>query len=258
MMIWFSNTNDAVFTDGNHQDDRSPVAFPALAGPTCAHSLHFQLQLQLQGGLEDWGRAPAGVKFDPSDQQILEHLEAKVERDKRKLHPLIHEFITTLEGDDGICYTHPQNLPGMRKDGQIRHFFHRPSKAYTAGTRKRRKVKADEEGSDTRWHKTGKTRPVMGGGVVIGFKKILVLYSNHGNQRKPQKTNWIMHQYHLGVTEHEKDGQLVASKVFFQKRPRQSCSHQNPTTQWDGGGHSPEISAVFIDCSNPMMSSNYV
>ncbi|KAG6594581.1 NAC domain-containing protein 10, partial [Cucurbita argyrosperma subsp. sororia] len=234
-------------------------AFPSIICPSCAHPIRFQRQ----GGFQGWGRLPAGVKFDPSDHQILEHLDAKVKRDKQKLHPLLDEFIPTLDGEDGICYTHPQNLPGMRKDGEIRHFFHRPSKAYTAGSRKRRKVQTDKEGTDTRWHKTGKTRPIIGadGGVVMGFKKILVLYSNYGSERKPQKTNWIMHQYHLGVTEHEKDGQLVASKVFFQKQPRQSSSsHQNSIVkQWGGGdgGYSPDTSAVFVDYGNPMMSSLY-
>ncbi|KAH7544887.1 hypothetical protein FEM48_Zijuj01G0033700 [Ziziphus jujuba var. spinosa] len=101
---------------------------------------------------------------------------------------------------------------GVSKDGQIRHFFHRPSKAYTTGTRKRRKVNTDEDGSETRWHKTGKTRPVSLGGEVKGFKKILVLYTNYGRQRKPEKTNWVMHQYHLGSNEEEKDGELVVSK----------------------------------------------
>jgi hypothetical protein len=55
---------------------------------------------------------PAGVKFDPTDNEILEHLEAKVVSDERKLHPLIDEFIPTLEGENGICYTHPEKLPG--------------------------------------------------------------------------------------------------------------------------------------------------
>lgn len=59
-------------------------------------------------GHRSWD-VPAGVKFDPSDEQILEHLEAKL---KRSLHPLIDQFIPTLEGEHGICYTHPQNLPG--------------------------------------------------------------------------------------------------------------------------------------------------
>jgi hypothetical protein len=116
---------------------------------------------------------------------------------------------------------------GVGKDGQIKHFFHRPSKAYTTGTRKRRKVHTGVDGGETRWHKTGKTRPVFIGGVVKGFKKILVLYTNYGRQRKPEKTNWVMHQYHLGSTEEEKDGELVVSKVFYQTQPRQCGGNNN-------------------------------
>ncbi|XWS19645.1 hypothetical protein CRYUN_Cryun31cG0033500 [Craigia yunnanensis] len=185
--------------------------------PSCGHNIPYQDQ----AGIHDLPGLPAGVKFDPTDQEILEHLEAKVISDMRKLHPLIDEFIPTLEGENGICYTHPERLPGVSKDGQIRHFFHRPSKAYTTGTRKRRKVHSDEDGSETRWHKTGKTRAVLVSGAVKGFKKILVLYTNYGRQRKPEKTNWVMHQYHLGNNEEEKDGELVVSKVFYQTQPRQ-------------------------------------
>lgn len=31
-----------------------------------------------------------------------------------KSHPLIDEFIPTIEGEDGICYTHPEKLPGQK------------------------------------------------------------------------------------------------------------------------------------------------
>lgn len=79
----------------------------------------------------------------------------------------------------------------------------------------------DEDGGETRWHKTGKTRPVFIDGILKGFKKILVLYTNYGRQKKPEKTNWVMHQYHLGNNEEEKDGELVVSKVFYQTQPRQ-------------------------------------
>ncbi|KEH30717.1 transcription factor, putative [Medicago truncatula] len=41
---------------------------------------------------------PSGVKFDPTDQEILEPLGAMVRSDIHKLHPLIDEFIPTLEG----------------------------------------------------------------------------------------------------------------------------------------------------------------
>lgn len=61
---------------------------------------------------QKWPGLPKGVKFDPSDQEIVEHLLAKVGM-KGKPHPFIEEFITTVDKEDGICYTHPQNLPGQ-------------------------------------------------------------------------------------------------------------------------------------------------
>ncbi|GJM93620.1 hypothetical protein PR202_ga10189 [Eleusine coracana subsp. coracana] len=199
--------------------------------PSCGHRAQYE-QMQAAATIQDLPGLPAGVKFDPTDQELLEHLEGKARPDARKLHPLIDEFIPTIEGENGICYTHPERLPGVGKDGLIRHFFHRPSKAYTTGTRKRRKVHTDEQGGETRWHKTGKTRPVLSNGKLKGYKKILVLYTNYGKQRKPEKTNWVMHQYHLGSDEEEKDGELVVSKVFYQTQPRQ-CGGGSMTTAKD-------------------------
>ncbi|GAV62160.1 NAM domain-containing protein [Cephalotus follicularis] len=192
--------------------------------PGCGHKLEAK---------PDWLGLPAGVKFDPTDQELIEHLEAKVEAKDMKSHPLIDEFIPTIEGEDGICYTHPEKLPGVTRDGLSRHFFHRPSKAYTTGTRKRRKIQTecDLQGGETRWHKTGKTRPVMVNGKQKGCKKILVLYTNFGKNRKPEKTNWVMHQYHLGQHEEEREGELVVSKIFYQTQPRQcNWSDRSATT----------------------------
>ncbi|KAG8385506.1 hypothetical protein BUALT_Bualt03G0052400 [Buddleja alternifolia] len=218
--------------------------------PSCGHT--FKLHDQ-STGLQDLPGLPAGVKFDPSDQEILQHLEAKVLSDTRKLHPLIDEFIPTIEG--------------VNKDGQVRHFFHRPSKAYTTGTRKRRKVHTDADGGETRWHKTGKTRPVSATGNIKGYKKILVLYTNYGRQRKPEKTNWVMHQYHLGDNEEEKDGELVVSKVFYQTQPRQCGSSSmkdalimnTSNNKSNCSGKSSEIpfmkNASFVEYYNPSFIS---
>ncbi|KAL3535674.1 hypothetical protein ACH5RR_004135 [Cinchona calisaya] len=203
--------------------------------PGCGHKLD---------GKPDWVGLPAGVKFDPTDQELIEHLEAKVEGKESKSHPLIDEFIPTIEGEDGICYTHPEKLPGVTRDGLSRHFFHRPSKAYTTGTRKRRKIQTecDLQGGETRWHKTGKTRPVMANGKQKGCKKILVLYTNFGKNRKPEKTNWVMHQYHLGQHEEEKEGELVVSKIFYQTQPRQcNWSEKSTTNAGEGSAHDPII-----------------
>ncbi|BFG39810.1 hypothetical protein CerSpe_260840 [Prunus speciosa] len=203
--------------------------------PGCGHKLE---------GKPDWLGLPAGVKFDPTDQELIEHLEAKVEGKDTKSHPLIDEFIPTIEGEDGICYTHPEKLPGVTRDGLSRHFFHRPSKAYTTGTRKRRKIQTecDLQGGETRWHKTGKTRPVMVNGKQKGCKKILVLYTNFGKNRKPEKTNWVMHQYHLGQHEEEKEGELVVSKIFYQTQPRQ-CNWSDRASATTGEGSSDIVPA---------------
>ncbi|GJW25614.1 NAC domain-containing protein 73-like protein [Tanacetum coccineum] len=217
-MTWCNDENDTLQTLST--SSRNLKNSITSSCPSCGHDI----QLQAKGLIHDLPGLPAGVKFDPTDQEILEHLKAKVGCDTDELHPLIDEFIPTIEGETGICYTHPEKLPGVSNDGQIRHFFHRPSKAYTTGTRKRRKVHMDAERGETRWHKTGKTRPVLMSGSVQGYKKILVLYTNYGRQKKPEKTNWVMHQYHLGNNEEEKDGEIVLSKVFYQTQPRNCAS----------------------------------
>ncbi|KAJ8640317.1 hypothetical protein MRB53_017011 [Persea americana] len=174
---------------------------------------------------QEWPGLPRGVKFDPTDQELLWHLLAKVGVGNAKPHPFIDEFIPTVDEEDGICYTHPQNLPGVKQDGTISHFFHRTIKAYNTGTRKRRKIHGDDTG-DVRWHKTGKTKPVIMDGVHKGCKKIMVLYMSMARGEKPEKTNWVMHQYHLGTGEDEKDGEHVVSKVFYQQQVKQNDKNE--------------------------------
>lgn len=70
--------------------------------------------------------------------------------------------------------------------------------------------------ANVRWHKTGKTKPIMENGVQKGFKKIMVLYATSKRGSKPDKCNWVMHQYHLGCDEDEREGEFVVSKIFYQ------------------------------------------
>ncbi|KAI7727495.1 hypothetical protein M8C21_001511 [Ambrosia artemisiifolia] len=168
-----------------------------------------------------WPGLPRGVKFDPLDQEIMWHLLAKSGATGFQPHPFIDEFIPTVDEDDGICYTHPQKLPGVQQDGSVSHFFHRAIKAYNTGTRKRRKIHGDDFG-DFRWHKTGRTKPVVLDGVQRGCKKIMVLYVSPVKGGKAEKTNWVMHQYHLGTGEDEKEGEYVISKVFYQQQQPQA------------------------------------
>ncbi|CAN1137778.1 SUPPRESSOR OF GAMMA RESPONSE 1 [Linum perenne] len=184
---------------------------PTISCPKCHYIIDNNDVVQAWPGL------PKGVKFDPTDQEIMLHLLAKVGFGGKTPHPFIEEFIPTVDNDDGICYTHPKNLPGVKQDGSASHFFHRAIKAYNTGTRKRRKIQGDNLG-DVRWHKTGRTKPVILDGEQRGCKKIMVLYTSLARGAKADKTNWVMHQYHLGMGEVEKDGQYVISKIFYQQQ----------------------------------------
>ncbi|XP_006846748.2 NAC domain-containing protein 19, partial [Amborella trichopoda] len=150
-------------------------------------------------------------------------------------------------------------LSGVTRDGLSRHFFHRPSKAYTTGTRKRRKIQTecDLQGGETRWHKTGKTRPVMVNGKQKGCKKILVLYTNFGKHRKPEKTNWVMHQYHLGQHEEEREGELVVSKIFYQTQPRQ-CSWSDKSVERESVGVERERAKASCQASSSELAIEHV
>ncbi|XP_047341299.1 SUPPRESSOR OF GAMMA RESPONSE 1 [Impatiens glandulifera] len=204
---------------------------PTKACPNCEHVIDNSDVTQ------EWPGLPRGVKFDPSDQEIIWHLLAKVSVGNLKPHPFIDEFIPTVNKENGICYTHPKNLPGVKQDGSVCHFFHRVIKAYNTGTRKRRKIHDDYFG-DVRWHKTGRTKPVILDGVQRGCKKIMVLYLSAAKGEKAEKTNWVMHQYHLGTEEDEKDGEYIISKVFYQQLQ---------------GKQTEKIDNDFLKCNDPVI-----
>ncbi|MFQ6664547.1 hypothetical protein Gotur_031619, partial [Gossypium turneri] len=209
-----------------------------------------------------WPGLPIGLKFDPSDIELLEHLAAKCGIGDLKPHPFIDEFIPTLNEDQGICYTHPQNLPGkgpcptysslimvykfdsddhfhfffagVKKDGSSIHFFHQTINAYATGQRKRRRIQNRHSTIEehVRWHKTGKTKPVIENGVRKGWKKIMVLYKRSNRAHKPEKSNWVMHQYHLGAEEVEVGGEYVVSKISYQQ-PKQTDKNDGVTRMED-------------------------
>jgi hypothetical protein len=59
-----------------------------------------------------WQKLPIGVKFDPTDLELLQHLEEKCNLTNVVSSVLTNDFIPTIQQRDGICYTHPENLPG--------------------------------------------------------------------------------------------------------------------------------------------------
>ncbi|XP_014490986.1 SUPPRESSOR OF GAMMA RESPONSE 1 isoform X2 [Vigna radiata var. radiata] len=177
----------------------------------------------------EWPGFPLGVKFDPSDVELLEHLAGKCGVGNTQPDMFIKEFISTLEGDQGICYTHPENLPGAKKDGSYFHIFHKTINAYATSQRKRRKIHHPQGLSEEHWHwhKTGRTKAIMQNGMCKGFKKIMVLHVRSKSGAKPFKSNWVMHQYHLGTEKNEKEGEYVVSKIFYQQQKQTEKNEDN-------------------------------
>ncbi|KAM7250266.1 hypothetical protein ACFE04_022149 [Oxalis oulophora] len=66
-------------------------------------------------------------------------------------------------------------------------------------------------------HKTGRTKPISLDATQKGCKKIMVLYITPARGSKAEKTNWVMHRYHLGIGEDEKEGDYILSKIFYQQ-----------------------------------------
>jgi len=138
----------------------------------------------------------------------------------------------------------------MKTDGISAHFFHRLSKAYNCGKRKRRRVISCSDNTVTddhvRWHKTGRSKPIYDNGVKKGWKEIMVLYKSSQRGGKPDRAHWVMHQYHLGEEEDEKDGDLVVSKIFYQM-PNKSMGASETETAYD----EPDASASVIGPKTP-------
>lgn len=122
---------------------------------------------------------------------------------------------------------------GAKKDGGSIHFFHRTTNAYATGQRKRRKIQSHHGSTEehVRWHKTGKTKPVIENGVQKGCKKIMVLYKSSKKGSKPDKSNWVMHQYHLGTEEDEREDEYVVSKVFYQPQKQTETNDNIPVIE---------------------------
>jgi hypothetical protein len=62
----------------------------------------------------------------------------------------------------------------------------------------------------------------------------MVLYTSTTKGGKAEKTNWVMHQYHLGTGEDEKEGEYVVSKLFFQQQFKPGEKNAQELTTTDG------------------------
>ncbi|OQU81795.1 hypothetical protein SORBI_3006G120301 [Sorghum bicolor] len=118
-------------------------------------------QLRLTDMFLSWTALPAGVKFDPTDLEILHHLQGKSSLPNSVV---LNAYDTGNRTRQRIIAT--GNICDTVASG------------------------------NNRWHKNGSSKPVFDeNGVRKGWKKILVLYKAPKKVgAKPEGENWVMHQ----------------------------------------------------------------
>ncbi|CAL9184031.1 unnamed protein product [Musa hybrid cultivar] len=189
---------------------RLPISTSPSSSPhgpsTPKRSIGFPVERVSVEVSKKWPGLPRGVNFNPSDEDLLWHLLAKVGKGNADPHPFIHEFITCLDEFEAFGCTHPQKLPGIRKDGGDSYFFHKSFKTCIAEIRQHQKMR-DSDSGDVCWQKSGKSKSLIVDGKHHGYKTMMILYEN---------ASWVMHQYHLGVEKIDQE-EFVVSKIFYQR-----------------------------------------
>ncbi|KAG2327838.1 hypothetical protein Bca52824_010566 [Brassica carinata] len=146
-------------------------------------------------------RLPPGFRFHPTDEELVVHYLSR----KVTGSPLPGYVIPEID----ICKAEPWDLPGDR-DSE-RYFFSTREAKYPNGNRSNRST-----GSGY-WKATGVDKQI--GKKVLGMKKTLVFYQ--GKPPNGTRTNWVLHEYRLAVSQHEsyaEDRNWVLCRVFLKKR----------------------------------------
>ncbi|XP_059428604.1 NAC transcription factor 47-like [Corylus avellana] len=130
---------------------------------------------------------PPGFRFNPSDEELIEHYL----RNKVISKPLPASIIAEIN----LYKFNPWELPKKALFGEDEWYFFTPrERKYPNGVRPNRAA-----GSGY-WKATGIDKPILTrcGTRSVGVKKALVFYK--GRPPKGVKTDWIMHEYRLHDT----------------------------------------------------------
>ncbi|XP_020175147.1 uncharacterized protein [Aegilops tauschii subsp. strangulata] len=148
-----------------------------------------------------------GFRFHPTDQELVIHYLY------RKVHGLHdhHAFIPEVH-----VYKHePWELPGKSFSPNTDetgaklewYLFAVRARKYPNGLRMGRATVAGF------WKSTGKDRPIMHNGVIVGMKKTLVFHT--GRAPCGTRTAWVMHEYRLhGQRNHHVQDAYALCRVF--------------------------------------------
>ncbi|XAR56873.1 hypothetical protein NMG60_11037500 [Bertholletia excelsa] len=125
-------------------------------------------------------KLPPGFRFHPRDEELIcDYLMKKV---------ACCECPLMIEVDLNKC--EPWDIPETAcVGGKEWYFYSQRDRKYATGLRTNRATVSGY------WKATGKDRPILRKGTLVGMRKTLVFYQ--GRAPKGRKSEWVMHEFRL-------------------------------------------------------------
>ncbi|KAI6677598.1 hypothetical protein NL676_038394 [Syzygium grande] len=163
---------------------------------------------------------PVGCRFHPTEEEAVSHYLMRRVGRRQDDNWIIPDF--------DLCSCHPSELqfkfPGrvfVSWDSKVREwwFFSQYKAKKVRGS-----TKVERSTRSGFWKKTGGDVDVMAGNArtVIGTRKILVFHEGKG--KDADKTNWVIHEYHL-------PGNNLDTHVLCRLKLKQDKKANNSTTE---------------------------
>ncbi|KAM7250031.1 hypothetical protein ACFE04_021914 [Oxalis oulophora] len=131
-------------------------------------------------------KLPPGFRFHPRDDELVcDYL-------MKKTHSSVdHQSLLFIEVD--LNKSEPWDIPDSAcVGGKDWYFYSQRDRKYATGQRTNRATATGY------WKATGKDRHILRKGTLVGMRKTLVFYQ--GRAPKGRKTNWVMHEFRLQLT----------------------------------------------------------
>ncbi|WVZ00949.1 hypothetical protein V8G54_027018 [Vigna mungo] len=151
-------------------------------------------------------KLPPGFRFHPRDEELVcDYLMKKVTH---------NDSLLMIDVDLNKC--EPWDIPDTAcVGGKEWYFYTQRDRKYATGLRTNRATASGY------WKATGKDRPILRKGTLVGMRKTLVFYQ--GRAPKGRKTEWVMHEFRIEgphgppkVSSSKED--WVLCRVFYKNR----------------------------------------
>ncbi|KAJ1430711.1 NAC domain [Sesbania bispinosa] len=179
-------------------------------------------------------KLPPGFRFHPRDEELVcDYLMKKVTHS---------DSLLMIDVDLNKC--EPWDIPETAcVGGKEWYFYTQRDRKYATGLRTNRATASGY------WKATGKDRPILRKGTLVGMRKTLVFYQ--GRAPKGRKTEWVMHEFRIEgphgppkISSSKED--WVLCRVFYKNREISSKPSMGSCYEDTGSSSLPALMDSYI------------